>query len=117
MTYKDIYKLPFNVPESTGGIYAFSSNGIKVFTAFSDESKMHMKNIVNILNGEHYACKYIKDEVTVSGAKLTVKGNPILIRGWGKITGKGVGGLGIDAKEAAKLQDEFIKWLVDEITE
>jgi hypothetical protein len=47
------------------------------------------------------------DEIIVGkSAKLMVKGHLIIVRGWGRLIG--FGGLGISAKEAVKIQDDFI---------
>ena len=115
MSFKEIYKTPFSVPREFGGMYAFTANKTKVFTAFDENAKMHMKNIVNILNGETFACKYAKEEIKTDKAKIIVKDYPILIRGWGNLIGSG--GLNLNPKEAAKIQDDFIKWIIEEITE
>ena len=111
MTYRDIYQPPFRV--GMFDIYTHSCNGVKTFTAFGDEAKTHMCRIVSLLNGESTE-KYDKSDVKVDKCKLYVKGNLIMVRGWGTLIG--VGGYHIPSEEAAKIQDDFISWVVDTIT-
>jgi hypothetical protein len=114
LTFKDVYMPPFYV----GGfkIYGFSKNGTKTFTAFGDVAQSHMFNIVDILNGESSE-KYNKKDVTVEKDKLYIKGNLIMVRGWRKLTGTSEGCYHLNHADAAKLQDKFIQWVVDTITE
>jgi len=114
LTFKDVYMPPFYVGEFK--IYGFSKNGTKTFTAFGDVAQSHMLNIVGILNGESSE-KYNKKDVTVEKDKIYVKGNLIMVRGWGKLTGTGEGCYHLNHTDAAKLQDKFIQWVVDTITE
>ena len=112
MTFRDIYKPPFVI--KLDGIYAFSDNGTKSFTAFSPEAKAHLKRIVKLLNGEE-AEKYSKGDVVFQDTKLCVCGHIIIVRGWGALIGSG--GYHIPRDEAAKIQDDFTSWVVETITE
>jgi len=112
MDFKEVYQAPFKMDDYN--MYGICANGTKAFTAFSGEARKELVRIVDLLNGKGE--KYKKDEITVEkGAKLTVKGNLIIVRGWGRLIG--FGGLGLSAKEAVKIQDDFIKWVVERITE
>lgn len=112
LTFKDVYIPPFKVGDLE--IYTFSSNGIKTFTAFGDKAQAHMNHIVSLLNGE-LTEKYDKSDVIVDKDKLYVKGSLIMVRGWGTLIGSG--GYGFNPTDAVKIQDDFIKWVVDTITE
>jgi hypothetical protein len=112
MTFRDVYQPPFGV--DIIGMYAFSSNGTKTFTAFSSVSQKNLVKVVELLNGER-TDKFKKDDIIVKKDKLFIEGDVILVRGWGKLIGSG--GLNLPPQEAAKLQDDFIAWVVDSITE
>ena len=111
-TFKDVYIPPFRI--GMFSIYTHSSNGMKTFTAFGDKAQAHMHHIVGLLNGE-VSGKYDKSDVSVDKDKLYVKGCMIMVRGWGALTGSG--GYGLNPTDAAKIQDDFIQWVVDTITE
>lgn len=112
LTFKDVYAPPFRIVDLS--IYVYSSNGIKTFTAFGDKAQAHMNHIVGLLNGEASE-KYDKSDVSVDKDKLYVKDCMIMVRGWGALTGSG--GYGFNPTVAAKIQDNFIQWVVDTITE
>lgn len=112
LTFKDVYAPPFRIADLN--IYVYSSNGIKTFTAFGDKAQAHMNHIVSLLNGE-LTEKYDKSDVIVDKDKLYVKGSLIMVRGWGTLIGSG--GYNLTPTEASKIQDDFIQWVVDTITE
>lgn len=111
MTFKEIYQTPFRT--CNDGMYAISNNGTKALTGFSIEAQAHVERIVRLLNGEA-ATKYDKNDVIVQDTKLCVCGHIIIVRGWGRLTG--IGGYNIPHDEAAKIQDDFINWIVETIT-
>ena len=87
---------------------------MKTFTAFGDKAQAHMHHIVGLLNGE-VSRKYDKSDVSVDKDKLYVKGCMIMVRGQSALTGSG--GYSLNPTDAAKIQDDFIQWVVDTITE
>jgi hypothetical protein len=111
MDFKEVYKPPFRVDM---GIYGFSSNGTTTFTAFGSVAQKNLAKVVELLNGER-TDKFKKDDIIVKKDKLFIEGDVILVRGWGKLIGSG--GLNLPPQEAAKLQDDFIAWVVENITE
>ena len=111
MTFKDVYKPPFIVRND---MCVLSSSSVKVFSAFTPDAQEHRVRIVKIINGDPSAEKYNKNDIISQGAKLCVCGSMIFIRGWGILTG--IGGFHLPREEAAKMQDEFINWLIEEIT-
>ena len=112
MDFKEVYKLPFKVV--IDGMCAKSSNGVKTFTAFDPASQGELKRIIDVLNGDSNY-RYDKKSIKVEKDIIYIGKNIILVRGWGNLTGSG--GLGMNSNDAAKLQDDFIKWIVDTISE
>lgn len=115
LTFKDFYKTPFK--RSMNGLYVKSDNNIPTFIGGSENADIHLKNIVEILNGNKFVYKYDKNDVSiVDKAKIVIyQKEIIIIRGWGSLIG--CNGFGLKPKEAAKVQDDFIQWVVDMITE
>lgn len=113
MDFKEYYKAPFK--ESSNGLYVIGDNGIKVFTALTEKSREIARRITSLLNGEK-APKFKKSEVNIVQNSLHINHEFIMIRGWGRLIGNG-GGFGLSTKDAAKIQDEFVKWVIDTITE
>lgn len=111
MTFKDIYKPPFVVRND---MCALASTSVKVFSAFTPDAQEHMIRIVKIINGDPSAKKYNKGDIISQDSKLCICGSMIFVRGWGMLTG--IGGYHLPREEAAKIQDEFINWLIDKIT-
>lgn len=108
LDFKEIWKAPFHSDE----LYIFSSNNVMTAANFSEEKGEEiLSNICKALNGEE-AYKY--ENVNVDGCELTINGVLIVIRGWGHLTG--VGGLHLHPDEAAKVQDKFIKYIIDKIS-
>jgi len=112
ITFEEFYKAPYN-QDSFCPIYGFSSNGMKCFSAFTYKAQDELANIIKLLNGEGGE-KYDKKDVVVDKAELYIKGNFILVRGWGELTG--VGALALPIDKASKIQNGFIDWIVKTIT-
>lgn len=113
MTWREVYQPPFYSDEY--GIYMWSKNKTTTFTfnlSYANSEKQNMINsIVNKLNG---------DSSIKFDSKFTLRNNiyfhydgefAFSIRGWGKLTG--VGGYHLPADKAAKIQDEFAKWVLE----
>ena len=116
MDFKEVYTPPFKI--AMNWVYATSSNSTTTFTAFDETSQLFLSLIVRLLNGEKTAIKFYKDEVYSKDAKIFIKlksgkKGVSLVRGWDKMIGK----MGLKPAEAAKIQDDFIDWVVETITE
>lgn len=112
MDFKEVYQAPFKMDDC--GMYGICANDTKAFTAFSSDARKELVKIVDLLNGNGE--KYKKEDIVVEkGPKLMVKGHLIIVRGWGRLIG--FGGLGLSAQEAVKIQDDFVNWVVETITE
>lgn len=108
LDFKEVWKAPFH----SNGLYIYSSNSVMTATNFSGEKGEEvLSNICKALNGEEID-KY--ENVNVDGCELTINGVFIVIRGWGHLIG--VGGLHLHPDEAAKVQDKFIKYIIDKIS-
>lgn len=121
ITFKDVWKAPFKYDDWS---YIWDSNNVMVFT-FNDyvcTKKVNGEliwdnsfcyNFVNLLNdkpGEKLSNLEIRDE-----CDLYMNGEELgCFRGWGHLTG--TGGLNLDYKEAAKVQDDFIKWCIKKLS-
>ena len=111
--FRTVYKPPFKVVDD---ISTVSVNGVKTFSAFSEKAQKHMKRIVDILNGKSNE-KYRKEDVHTNRAEIHVEDSVVVVRGWGYLTGNGVRALGLFPNEAIRVQDDFIKWVTNKITE
>ena len=113
MTWSEDYQHPVYADEY--GMYMWSENGTTTFTfnlSYANSEKQNMINsIVNKLNG---------DSSIKFDSKFTLRNNIYIHydgefafsnRGWGKLTG--VGGYRLPADKAAKIQDEFAKWILE----
>ena len=106
--FKEVWKAPFR----SDGLYIFSDNNVMAATNFADDKGIKILNdICDALNGKEIT-KY--NNIQVNGCELTIDGCLIVIRGWGHLTG--IGGLHLEPKEAVKVQDEFIEYIVNKIS-
>lgn len=74
------------------------------------KEKKILQDICDALNG--WKINKYKD-VEVNGCELTINGCLIRIRGWRHLIG--IGGLHLKPEEAVKIQDEFIKYIINKI--
>lgn len=80
-----------------------------------DKDEEKQQTIIDILNDKTNRKLTNKLEI-VDGYKIYMDGSPfIMIRGWGRLTGLGAGGLWLDHDVARKIQDDFAKWIVDKL--
>lgn len=105
--WNDIWKLPFTAIYSP---YIYSDNNVTVATCFDEETLVNVCNLLNDKGGTAYK------EVEIRGKGMLMLGNiPFVVRGWGHLTG--VRALNLSDKEASKIQDEFIEWIISKIKE
>ena len=117
--WTEYYKLPLHLDDH--GSYAWDANGNMALSSFDlvyDENgdftpgeKERINHIIGIINGEcptDYETKWtVGDDVT----EIYYKGKfQFLVRGWGYLTG--YGGLNLPEDLAAKIQDEFIAYIL-----
>ena len=110
MDFREIWKPPFVV--DSDGIFIKASDGVKAFTVAANNPKAEAENIVALLNdngGEKY-----KEVLIYGDHKIVTSHASVLItRGFGSLVG--ITNLSVD--DAYKMQDDFIKWVVDKIKE
>lgn len=111
ITFRDVWKPPFRVSYP----YIFSAGGVMSLMASDDSSEEVMNNLCALLNGSE-GVRYAAKDVSVEYPCDIIAGDRRFVaRGWGHLTG--VGGLNLDEPVAARVQDEFVEWIVDVITE
>ena len=86
------------------------------FDSWNYEKDIGIKReVIDILNDKTDKKITAKLEI-VDGYKIYMNDKPfITIRGWGYLTECG-GGLCLDPDVAKKIQDDFVKWIVDKLT-
>lgn len=110
LSFSDVYTFPLKVMNSTRSVY--DSEGVFVFHVFDG---IDVNSLLDIINGE-VEPKNKQRIVTYENGKITMNENGnvkdvLLIRGWGYLTGEG--GLNLSDEQAAQVQDEMGKHLVE----
>ena len=109
MNWKDVYQLPLKYD---GYNYAWAENGTMTLM-FDGLKENERKQIVSAINGESEFC--VKG-LTFDGCEFYVDREYVFcVRGWGRLTG--TGGLNLGTKKAEKIQDEFIKFIANTLTQ
>ncbi len=103
----------FKLPFKADGSYIFDASNSMCFTDFKTYGKM-LPRIVQKLNGKNvkfdHAFSLSKDDKTV----ILYNGNYCMdVRSWGRLTGM----LGLKPKQAAEIQDEFVKQVINKLNE
>lgn len=117
MDFKDIFKPPFSTDDY--GIYMFAQDDIIALDYYSDRTPYDgdiLKQLCALLNGEsdtfeHKIKEYVKNANDCF--VMLENGDVITVRSWGYLTGV----LKLSNKDAAKVQDAFLDWIVDKIKE
>ena len=114
--WTECYKLPLHSDDYF--TYAWDANSIPALDFYNlcdkDGGEEDIKHIIDIINGEcptDYKAKWtVGDDVT----EIYYNGElQFLARGWGYLTG--CGGLNLPEDLAAKMQDEFIAYILDKL--
>lgn len=107
MTFKEAYPSPFH----HDSVYVWCSDCNMAFTVLTEDEKL-LDDICQKLNGDS---TINIQGVTVDDCYICINNKPVLmVRGWGHLTG--VGGLHLDPREAAKIQDEFLQWAYETLS-
>jgi len=110
--WEDVWELPLHLDECD--TYAFSKNGVMALTfadADTKEQILENRRIVAIINGEEESDR--QNEYIHNGyADISCDAERIVfsVRGWGHLTG--TGGLRLPEKGAARIQDDFIAYIL-----
>lgn len=120
MTFKDIYRGPFENTDGYSKVFTADGNMafdfIPSYSKNEDElilSEDYRDIILSIINGQspNLLAGDFKYENTYIWIRLDRWYKIILIRGWGHLTG--TGGLHLPEKEATKIQDNFGNWIAE----
>lgn len=117
MDFKDIFKAPFS---SDYGLYCFDADK-HICLEYNSENVFDehiVQQIADILNDK--PSKFNKDINKATVVKnatdcfvMFEDGDVITVRGWGYLTGV----LHLSGKDAAKIQDDFLDFIVNKIKE
>lgn len=105
-----IYKPPFK----SDGVFIWSSENVMCLMNASDydNSDEMMNKLAGILNGAETPAA--ARDYTYNAPEILLDGKTLLVvRGWGHLTG--IGGLNLDPKEAADIQDQFAHWVISKL--
>lgn len=117
MNFKDIFKPPYSTDDY--GIYMFDADENICLDYTSDRTSYNgdiLKQLCSFLNGDADAFKHeVKEVVTdAHNCYFVLENNDIIgVRGWGYLTGV----KHLSNKDAAKLQDDFLDYIVNKIKE
>ena len=111
MDFKEVYKGPFNTDKYCP-VYIWSSNEVmSLMIEIDDFDNEFIYELVNKLNGQSYKTFNVERDYE-DAVRLVINGKPFLVRGWGHLTGT----LNLSNEEAAKIQDDFINWIIEVLT-
>ena len=114
MTWKEVYQLPLQWKE-IGGINVMSKNRVTALTFrfdyYNTSKQQIIENIVAKLNGDT-TIKFDSKFTLHNNIRVFYNGELMfMIRGWGYLTG--IGTLNLPEDEAAKIQDDFAKFVIE----
>lgn len=117
MNFKDIFKAPFATDDY--GLYVFDKEFnicLDYYSSRIDYNPDITKQLCALLNGEsdtfeHKIKEYVKNATDCF--VMLENGDTITVRSWGYLTGV----LKLSDKDAAKIQDDFLDWVVNKIKE
>lgn len=109
ITWERVYELPL---EYDGYNYAWAKNGTMSLMFEFELKTEDCQRIVDIINGDR---KGIIKGLFHDEHEFFIEDQYIFcVRGWGYLTG--VGGLNLPPEKAAKIQDEFIQFILKKLT-
>ena len=113
--WRDVWELPLHLDEFDS--YAFSKNGVMALTFVDAHTKWQIlenRRIVAIINGSEESDgqhEYIHNgyaDISCDAERIVFS-----VRGWGYLTG--TGGLHLSEKDAARIQDNFIEYILNRL--
>jgi len=108
MTWEKYYRLPLKLDYG----YAFAKNNTMALTFNSDIPIDIQNSIVDAING---TSEYKIPTLTNDGVDFSDEPTYLFcVRGWGGLIG--IGGLNLSEKKAAKIQDDFIDYIIKQLT-
>lgn len=117
MDFKDIFKAPYHCDDY--GIYMFAQDDVIALDYYSDRTSYDgdiLKQLCALLNGEsdtfeHKIKEYVKNATDCF--IMLENSDVITVRSWGYLTGV----KHLSNKDAAKVQDDFLDFVVNRIKE
>ena len=120
--WTECYRLPLHLDDYC--IYAWDADGGMALSCFElkyDEKGNYLsgeperiKHIIDVINGDCSSDFEPEWKLSDEPCAITYKGeHQFLVRGWGHLIG--CGGLNLPAELAAKMQDEFINYILDKL--
>ena len=114
-TFKDYYKFPLE--SDSLGIYVLTADGQHAFNWLCRENVILRQDVLDKINDdEHFGGVQHTWSVQPSrlGRVICCDDVPVLLpRGWGML--RGIGGYNLDEETAARIQDEFIEYVVKQL--
>ena len=112
-TFKDYYKFPLEMDP----VYVRTADGQTAFNWLCRDNEILRQDILDKINGdEHLGMVQRTWSVQPGrlGRVICCDGAPVLLpRGWGML--RGIGGYNLDEETAARIQDEFIEYVVEQL--
>lgn len=120
--WTECYKLPLHLDDYC--VFAWDADGGMALSCFElkyDEKGNYLlgeperiKHIIDVINGDCSSDFEPEWKLSDEPCAITYKGErQFLVRGWGHLTG--CGGLNLPGELAAKMQDEFINYILDKL--
>ena len=108
--FKNYFKFPL---KDLAGIYIMTADGQTAFNWCCELSEETRQEIIDKINGT--LNKKSEKEWTIKNNDKIYYDDKLvlLVRGWGMLTG--IGGCGFDEKTALNLQNDFIKYVVEQL--
>lgn len=112
-TFKDYYKFPLEMDP----VYVRTADGQMAFNWLCPDNEILRQDVLDKINGdEHLGMTQRTWSVQPGrlGRVICCDDVPVLLpRGWGML--RGIGGYNLDEETAARIQDEFIEYVVEQL--
>ena len=112
-TFKDYYKFPLE----TGplGIYVWTADGQTAFNWLCRDNVVLRQDVLDKINGDEHSGitqrTWSVQQSSIGRVNCCDDAPVLLPRGWGML--RGIGGYNLDEETAARIQDEFIDYIVN----
>ena len=112
MDFKDVYKFPLIA--DVNGCFIWTDNSVMAFTELFEDNYEFAKYLVDRINGTVEADDNLRPFKAIDDVIEDNSGKEVLlVRGWGHLVG--IGALHLPVEEAAKIQDDFLDYCVNQL--
>lgn len=112
MTFNEVYKLPLIA--DVYGDFIWADNSVMAFILLFDDNYDLAKYLVDRINGELESTDNMRPFKAENGIIKNRFGDELLlVGGWGHLIG--INALYLNTKEAARIQDEFLEFCVNQL--